>query len=258
MGGTGRWVQLQQSMLQGGTIAIDGPLAVVSAIASATPSNNDGPLDLLAIALARIAVGRTADAEEPLSQASKQEPMLTANPDYMLAELAVELDKQDFEAANATAGRLKSTVPIYGPTSDLALEIGLVKAGRENEARQRLRQILEYPSADEAFAGQLLYIKTMAAVQLGLLELQLGQLDAAAETLAEAHKFYDDPGSSKSVVVHTLLAFAWGEQKQGEGDLDSAIKFMNEAATAVESVPQPQTQAAIWQRYAEPGSRQPR
>ena len=83
--GTSRWVRLQEARLPGDQSQIDASLQVAVEIADAAPSDNEGPLDLLAIASARMALNRFDDAAGPLREARMQAPNLASFPYYLMS-----------------------------------------------------------------------------------------------------------------------------------------------------------------------------
>jgi tetratricopeptide (TPR) repeat protein len=250
MGGTGRWVRLELAALQGGQNTIDTLLAIAQETADAIPSKDDGPFDLLAIALARIAVAQTTDAAEPLRQAKERDPQISANPDYLLAELSVEVNAGDFDAARATASRIKAAAPIYGPGSDVVLGGGLASSGQDDEARQRLHLALESPDESGPLAVLLLDVKVVAAALLALLELEHDRR-AAAVAVGQANELVARiPVAPQSKVIYGQLEFVQGILDREEGNLDAAIENLGKAARSADAMPQ-LVRARIWGVYAD-------
>ncbi len=138
----------------------------------------------------------------------------------------------------------------YQCLANVALAVGLAGAGKEEKARNRLLPVLDYASDKGADDGALLYAQTLAAIQLGLLDLGCKRRDEAASALDQAGRLLAaTPDNFKSVIVESVLEYSFG-QLERKTNPDSAIAHMKKAAEIAESVPQDGIKAAVQQGYA--------
>ena len=146
----------------------------------------------------------------------------------MIAEVYFEVNRKDFQAAAAAASYLKIS-PVLGSWSDVLLAAGLASAGKEDEA-QRLLSVLDYPTYRGPEADQLLFNKTIAAVQLGLLELHQNRRHEAASALDRASDLFTSTPARFKSAQSAVLQYSLGMLEKTT-NLDSAIEHMYEAVT---------------------------